>query len=221
MGVESAGDARDERAEREGQQFRSRQVDAHRFGGDIVFVDRDHGAAKSDVPDAPNDQERYAGRDNDLPQLGERANAAHAGCTSGRLEVGEEYANDLTEAEREDHHVDAADAKRRRPDDEPSEGRGTATRAKSKTERHVRLGQQRADIGADRHEAALTERNQSGRHRNVEADAHEAVDAHEDRDRFPVAAQHRQRSSLMPVWNRPLGRTIRIRIIRPKVKASR
>ena len=39
------------------------------------------------------------------------------------------------------------------------------------------------------------------------------VDTGEDRDRLPVSAQHRQRSTSMPVENRPRGRTSSIRIM--------
>ena len=127
MGVESAGDAGDQRAERERQQLGPRQIDAHRLGGDVVLVDRDHGAAEPDMADAPDDEDRRSRRRATTCHSSvSGANAAHARRPAGRLEIEEEHANDLAEAERQDHHVDAADAQRRRADDQPRQCRGAA-----------------------------------------------------------------------------------------------
>ena len=130
MGVEAAGDAGDQGAERERKQLGSRQVDAHRLGGDVIFMDGNHGAAEPDVPDAPHHQQRDGGHDHDLPQLRERADAAHSRRAAGRLEIAEEHADDLAETKRQDHDVDAADPQRRRSDDEARDRSRAAARGK-------------------------------------------------------------------------------------------
>ena len=86
---------------------------------------------------------------------------------AGRLEIEEEHAHDLAEAQRQDHQVDAADAQRGRADHQARHGGRAAAGNERDDERHIGLGQHGADVSADRHEPALAERNQPGRHRDV------------------------------------------------------
>ena len=132
MGVKSAGDACDERAERECQQLGPGQINSHSLGRGIVLVDGDHGAAKPHGTDAPNHEKADRIGDDELPELGQRRNSAKAGRPARGLEVQEEDTDDLAETERQYHHVDAANAQRRRADDEAGNSRWPPPAASAK-----------------------------------------------------------------------------------------
>ena len=119
------------------------------------------------MPDAPNDQVSNRAGENDLPQLGERANSAHARWTAGRLKIQEEHTHDFAKSQRQDHHVDAANTQRRGGGHQARHGGGTATGDERDEERHIGLCQHGADVSADRHEPALPQRNETRCHRDV------------------------------------------------------
>ena len=82
------------------------------------------------------DKKRNDVGEDDLPQLGQRMNAAQAGSTAGRVEVCEEDAHDFAKSEREDHHVNAANAKCRCADDDTGDRRSHSTGSKGDRKRN-------------------------------------------------------------------------------------
>ena len=116
------------------------QIDAHRFRSEIILMHRDHRAAEPRAAHAAqHEQDRDAHATTTHRQLRERADAAEAGGAAGRLEIEEEDADDLAEAERQDHQIDAAHAQRRRADDEPGNGRKQCAGRQRQRERHAAL----------------------------------------------------------------------------------
>ena len=143
-------------------------------------------------------------------------------AAAGRLEVQEEDADDLAEAHGEDKQVDTFDAERGEPHGEAGEGGGEAARGEGHRERHAPPdGEHRRDVGADRHEPALAEREQPGRDGQGEAQRQHDVDAEEDQHRLRVLIDHTRSSTDSREPNSPCGRNSRIPIIMAKAKASR
>jgi hypothetical protein len=176
-------------------------VDAHRLGGDLVLADGDQRAAERGVHDAVHHQDRERREQVDPEEVRDLRDAAEAARASHGVDVQDQDANDLAEAERHDREVVAAQAQRRHADEEPRDGReeradrerdekhGAVARegrhhrerpADSVAEGH---GEVRRGVRADRHEPGVAERELSGEPVDqVEGDGQRDVDAGEADD---------------------------------------
>ena len=66
MGVERAGEPRDDGAEAERQQLDAHHVDAHHLGGGLVLVDRVHGAAEARSLEPREEQDQHDDQADDV-----------------------------------------------------------------------------------------------------------------------------------------------------------
>lgn len=117
--------------------------------------------------------------------------ALETGRAADVLDVHDDDADDLAEAQRRDGKVVAAQAQRRDADEEAEEAGGNAACNQGHGERHVEVSRQDdADIGADGHEAGVAERELARvAIDEVEARGQDDVDADDQEVELPERAQ--------------------------------
>src|ERR1051326_179743 len=189
---EPARDAGPERADDERLHLVLRSVHAHRLGGDLVLAHGQERAADRGAHEAPRDHDRQAGEEVDPEEIAPVRDAAEAARAADLLDVEDEHADDLAEAERDDGQVIAAQPQRRQA--AAVAGQRSAREQRQNEERvlragilvgvrrEVEVGEERREVRADGHESGVAERELPGvavddvqrhRQRDVDADQHE------------------------------------------------
>src|ERR1043165_6272543 len=194
---EPARDAGPERADDERLHLVLRSVHAHRLGGDLVLAHGQERAADRGAHEAPRDHDRQAGEEVDPEEIAPVRDAAEAVRAADLLDVEDEHADDLAEAERDDGQVIAAQPQRRQADEVAGHRRQRAAREQRHNEervlragilvgvrREVEVGEERGEVSAHGHESGVAERELPGvavddvqRHRQRDVDADQDDDA--------------------------------------------
>ena len=120
---EAAADARHRRGHDEGDDLAARRVHAHRLRRDLVLADRDQRPPERGVHDAVYDEDRQGREEVDPEEVRELRDAGVAARSPDRVDVQDEDADDLAEAERHDGEVVPAQPQRRHAHEEPRDGR--------------------------------------------------------------------------------------------------
>ena len=203
VGEEPARDARDGRRHHERDDLGPRGVDAHRLGRDLVLADRDEARGRATSARCGRPRGRSPPR-----RSRSRRSWRASGCRRSPrappdgVDVEDDDADDLAEAQRDDRQVVAAQPQRRHADEEARD-RGQHRADREGDEQHEavapELGQEReqadrsrspkvtvkyaAGVGADRHEAGVADRELPGEavdqvqaHRQDDVDAGQAQD---------------------------------------------
>ncbi len=209
--AERAGDAGVHGADAEGERLVARRVDAHRRGGDRMVADRDQRPADAPAQQVPAEDEHDDGdreREQVEPLVGaelqaERCvgldddDALHAAGPVLDGLVLQQLRHRHAEREGGQREVVAFEPQRRQPEQEADdEAHGAGDRHRRPVRHAEPVHQDRRDVGADRVERAVAERDLAVvAGQDVEAEQRDRVDQHQrELERAVVADQERQRA---------------------------
>src|ERR1051325_2089870 len=189
--------ARPERADDEGLDLVLRRVDPHRLGRDLILAHGQERAPDRRPHQPPRDQDGDPGEEVDPEETAPVRNAGEPARAADLLDVEDEHADDLPEAQGDDGQVVAAQPQRRQPDDVPRDRGERAARQQRRDQQRalrrwiavdelaeVEVGEEGREVAADGHESGVAERELPGvavddvqRHRQRDVDADQDEDA--------------------------------------------
>ena len=142
------------------------------------------------VHEVLDEEQREEDGEEDTGEVGVAGDALEARRAADIVDVDEHDADDLAKAQGRDGEVVAAKAQRRQADEDAEESRSDGTCEKRDGKRHVEVRRQDGgDVGADRHEASVPERELSRiAVDEVEARRQDDVDAEEEEVQLPEGA---------------------------------
>ena len=185
MGLEHSGEPRQSSSEREHRYFVARGGDAHRARGGLVLADRLESVAGPRAADAAEDVEREGEREPDGPQprlLGDGDETERAVRV---VPVHEGESHHLSESDGGDGEEDAAEAEDGQSERHGEDRGQDRSRKDGEAEGRVEvLGEDRARVGADGHEARVGERELAAAQRAVDGEREKPVDPDEGEERL-------------------------------------
>ena len=179
-------------ADGEGEHLVLRRMDAHRLGCDLILANGEAGAAVARVHKILDDEEAREHQEEHPGEVRVVGDALKSRSPADIGNIDDHDADDLAETERCDCEVVAAQAQGRQTDERAEDACRHTAREERCGERQLEVRREHdADVGADRHEPGMAERELPRiAVDEVEARREDDVDSCEDKVQLPECTQH-------------------------------